>query len=153
MDALFQALKRKVTQQSWCKYKQYNLIYFYNRNPLNKNQNEFKTIPYDGVDNLWSIFTHQVKRQPDANFLGSRDPTQDGAPYVWKTWAKVNEIVDDLAAGYQKLNLLPEIEGDGKMWRFMGIYAKNREEWVFSDYATIRQKGTTIAFYDTLGPK
>lgn len=33
----------------------------------------------------------------------------------------------------------------------MGIYAKNREEWTLSDMACMRQSGTTIAFYDTLG--
>lgn len=38
------------------------------------------------------------------------------------------------------------------MYRFMGIYAKNREEWTFSDLATMRSSGTIIAFYDTLGP-
>ena len=34
----------------------------------------------------------------------------------------------------------------------MGIYAKNREEWTFTDLAVLRQSGTVIAFYDTLGP-
>ena len=34
----------------------------------------------------------------------------------------------------------------------MGIYSKNREEWTFSHLATLRQSGTVIAFYDTLGP-
>ena len=47
---------------------------------------------------------------------------------------------------------MPEIEAEDQIWRFMGIYAKNREEWILSDLATLRQSGTTIAFYDTLGP-
>jgi len=34
----------------------------------------------------------------------------------------------------------------------MGLYAKNREEWAFTDLAALRQGGTVIAFYDTLGP-
>lgn len=46
---------------------------------------------------------------------------------------------------------MPEIEGEGQMWKFMGVYAKNREEWTLSDMACMRQSGTTIAFYDTLG--
>ena len=41
---------------------------------------------------------------------------------------------------------------DGRDFKFMGVYAKNREEWAMSDLATIRQSGTTVAFYDTLGP-
>ena len=47
---------------------------------------------------------------------------------------------------------MPEIEAEGSIWRFMGIYAKNREEWLFSYLATARQSATAIAFYDTLGP-
>jgi len=46
---------------------------------------------------------------------------------------------------------MPEVEGEGRTWRFMGVYAKNREEWTLSDMASLRQSGTTIAFYDTLG--
>ena len=34
----------------------------------------------------------------------------------------------------------------------MGIYAKNREEWVLTNLANIRNNVTTVAFYDTLGP-
>lgn len=34
----------------------------------------------------------------------------------------------------------------------MGIYAKNREEWVTTDIANIRSSVVTVAFYDTLGP-
>ena len=51
----------------------------------------------------------QVKRIPDECFLGSRDFTQEGGPYVWKTWAEVNSIATDLARGMRSLNLLPEI--------------------------------------------
>ena len=58
----------------------------------------------------------------------------------------------DLACGMTALNLLPEVEGEGQIWKFMGIYAKNREEWAFTDLAALRQSATVIAFYDTLGP-
>lgn len=46
---------------------------------------------------------------------------------------------------------MPDVEGEGQKWKFMGIYAKNREEWTLSDMACMCQSGTTIAFYDTLG--
>ena len=118
----------------------------------NKNPDDFKRLAYDGVDTIWASFQHQVQRIPNAEFLGSRDFTQEGAPYVWKTWKQVDDIVNDLAAGFMALNLLPKIEAEGQAWQFMGIYAKNREEWIFTDLATVAQSGTTIAFYDTLGP-
>ena len=34
----------------------------------------------------------------------------------------------------------------------MGIYGKNRTEWTLTDLASATLGGTTIAFYDTLGP-
>ena len=35
----------------------------------------------------------------------------------------------------------------------MGIYGKNREEWALTDIANMHNSVTTVAFYDTLGPK
>jgi long-chain acyl-CoA synthetase len=104
------------------------------------------------VRTIWDAFTFSTRRLPNENFLGSRDPTQEGAPYVWKTWTQVETIVNQLAAGYQALNLLPEVTAEDTVWKFMGIYAKNREEWTLTDLAALRQGGTVIAFYDTLGP-
>jgi long-subunit acyl-CoA synthetase (AMP-forming) len=46
---------------------------------------------------------------------------------------------------------LPDIENDG-IWKFMGILSKNRWEWTATELASVRQSGTTVAFYDTLGP-
>jgi long-chain acyl-CoA synthetase len=48
--------------------------------------------------------------------------------------------------------MMEDIEGDGKKWNFMGIYSKNRPEWVLTDLAATTLGGTTVAFYDTLGP-
>ena len=50
------------------------------------------------------------------------------------------------------LNLSPEIESEGRIWKFMGIYSKNREEWTVTELAGISQAVTTVSFYDTLGP-
>lgn len=79
-----------------------------------------------------------MRRIPDEGFLGSRDPSQEGAPYVWKTWRQVEQIVNELAAGYKALNLLPDVFEEGRNWKFMGIYAKNREEWVCTHIAALR---------------
>ena len=37
-------------------------------------------------------------------------------------------------------------------WKFMGIYGKNKPEWVLMDLACAHLGGTSVAFYDTLGP-
>jgi long-subunit acyl-CoA synthetase (AMP-forming) len=54
--------------------------------------------------------------------------------------------------GYIALNLTPTIVNDGKPYKFVGIYGKNREEWVFTHLANYFNTTTTAAFYDTLGP-
>lgn len=125
---------------------------FHLRNSRNKDENDYKYQPAPGVETIWDAFMHSRGRLPDEGFLGSRDPSQDGSPYVWKTWAQVETIVNQLAAGIAHLGLMPEVEEEGGRWAFMGIYAKNREEWTITDLAALRQSGTVVAFYDTLGP-
>jgi long-subunit acyl-CoA synthetase (AMP-forming) len=39
---------------------------------------------------------------------------------------------------------------EGKI-RFLGLYAKNREEWVVTDFAGIYTGTTVVTLYDTLG--
>jgi len=34
----------------------------------------------------------------------------------------------------------------------MGIYSKNREEWLMMNIANMKNSVTTVAIYDTLGP-
>lgn len=49
------------------------------------------------------------------------------------------------------MGLVPEVEGEGKMWRFLGIQSKNRKEWFLLHIANMFLKATTVALYDTLG--
>lgn len=40
---------------------------------------------------------------------------------------------------------------DQGRFRFLGIYAKNREEWIVTDWACIKAGITSVPLYDTLG--
>lgn len=42
------------------------------------------------------------------------------------------------------------ISDEGRL-RFLGIYAKNREEWIVTDWACIKAGITSVPLYDTLG--
>ena len=53
--------------------------------------------------------------------------------------------------GLQVLELTPDIEADGKDFKFLGIFAKNREEWAVADIACIRNSITIVPFFDSLG--
>jgi hypothetical protein len=41
---------------------------------------------FQGMDNLKDIYDSIVKKNPDGDHLGTRDNTQEGRPYVWKSW-------------------------------------------------------------------
>ena len=67
---------------------------------FNKDENDFKEIPYPGIDTIWKAFKNTVNRIPDEFFLGTRDYTVDkSGPYVWKTWREVSIMADDYAKG------------------------------------------------------
>jgi len=68
------------------------------------------------------------------------------------TFGHAKEYVDNLARGIKALDMMEDIEAEGRKWNFMGIYGKNRPEWTLTDLASATLGGTTIAFYDTLGP-
>ena len=118
----------------------------------NKDEKDFKEVPQEGIDTVWKCFKMQVNRIPEREWLGSRDfKNYARGPYIWKTWTEINDIVECLARGYKHYDLLPKIENEGS-WRFLGILSKNRWEWAAAELASVRQGGTTVAFYDTLGP-
>jgi long-chain acyl-CoA synthetase len=50
-----------------------------------------------------------------------------------------------------KLNLVTETEGDGKKWRFVGLWSKNRYEWLATHIANMYYNQTTIGFFDSMG--
>lgn len=98
-------------------------------------------------------FRATAERTPHKPFLGRRDPKQAGEPYVWMTFGECQDYVNNLARGIKAFNLMEDIQAEGRTWNFMGIYGKNRPEWVLMDLASATLGGTSIAFYDTLGPQ
>jgi long-chain acyl-CoA synthetase len=51
------------------------------------------------------------------------------------------------------MNLCPkiELENETESFRFLGIYSKNRPEWLYSYFAAMRDTITIVTIYDTLG--
>ena len=48
------------------------------------------------------------------------------------------------------LNLAPEVSGEGKVWRFVGINSPNRPEWTKTLLACMNYNMTTVGFYDAM---
>ena len=53
--------------------------------------------PADDVDTMLKAFKRSVRKFPNNNYLGTRDETQEGRPYKWRTWREVDELTDQLA--------------------------------------------------------
>ena len=49
------------------------------------------------------------------------------------------------------LKLAPEIEGEGRKWRFIGVWSQNRCEWSKTLLACMHYDMTTVGFYDAMG--
>ena len=54
---------------------------------------------------------------PDHQLLG----TNVGGKYEWLSFKQVDDLARDFAAGAMALDLAPEVEGEGRQWRFLGI--------------------------------
>ena len=58
------------------------------------------------------------------------------------------EDAENFSLGCLELGLCPEIEGEGKKWRFLGIQSRNCREWYTTQIANMHQNITTVALFD-----
>ena len=104
---------------------------------------------------------YYMKLRPNSNFLGTRKyfpKEKKYGKYIWKSWSEVYNISQQFLYGITKLNLCPEIEfndeslgEEEKKMRFMGIYSRNREEWLIGSFGCQMDSITIVTLYDTLG--
>ena len=73
--------------------------------------------------------------------------------YKWRTYSEIFEEIISCAKSYKELNLFEDIECEGVRYKFLGIYSKNREEYVISNIAGHYLGITCVPLYDILGPE
>jgi long-chain acyl-CoA synthetase len=71
--------------------------------------------------------------------------------YEWKTYSQIHSDSEALANYLMAKDLVPKRDTEEGQIRFMALYAKNREEWVVTDFACILSGVTVVTLYDTLG--
>jgi long-chain acyl-CoA synthetase len=74
---------------------------------------------------------------------GSASKTQTRGIYKFRTYKEIAKWVDNFASGL--------VEIGAKTGDRVGIYSKNREEWVVTEHACYRQNLIVVSLYDTLG--
>lgn len=67
------------------------------------------------------------------------------------SYKQVENICQGLARGMKKLDLVTQTSGDGQNWSFVGIWSKNRWEWLATHIANMYYNQTTIGFFDSMG--
>ena len=71
--------------------------------------------------------------------------------YIFKTYNEIKIEAELLGRGLLELGLCGLEMHEGEEFRFLGLYSKNREEWLTADIASWHISATTVPLYDTLG--
>mmetsp|Transcript_13014 Transcript_13014/g.28086 ORF Transcript_13014/g.28086 Transcript_13014/m.28086 type:complete len:686 (+) Transcript_13014:23-2080(+) len=108
----------------------------------------------NGVRTLYEALRRGRDINPLGPCLGYRATSSNSGfatPYVYGSYGECVARVDSLAAGLEKggENLLHRND-DGML--LLGIYMKNCMEWILAEQAIYCLGGSTVPFYDTLGP-
>eukprot|EP01091_Cochliopodium_minus_P014737 TRINITY_DN5050_c0_g2_i1.p1 TRINITY_DN5050_c0_g2~~TRINITY_DN5050_c0_g2_i1.p1 ORF type:complete len:710 (+),score=226.12 TRINITY_DN5050_c0_g2_i1:1-2130(+) len=115
------------------------------------------------INTIPSVLINSAKKFPTNQCLGSRYPTGKKktikdpndpkkkieieiiSDYKWESYSEVWDIVKFFGKGLIQIGLKPK--------DFVGIYSKNRREWLLSLYGTYSQTMVNVAIYDTFGPE
>lgn len=107
---------------------------------------------FQNVTTLYENFQNAVRLFPDRPCLGTRvwetvgkgkKAAEGWGRYLWKSYKQVAGRVDYLGSGLCKLGLQP---GDK-----LGIWSRNREEWIVAEQSANAYGLITVAIYDTFG--
>ena len=71
--------------------------------------------------------------------------------YKFKSFGQIDKEARALASYLMKHDLCPKVQSENGTFGLIGLYAKNREEWVVTDIASILAGFASVTLYDTLG--
>jgi long-chain acyl-CoA synthetase len=103
-----------------------------------------KTLHSD-TTTLYEAIRRGLRKSKNGPMLGIRNKDKPEQPYKWIHY---NEVIDrsiDVAHAFQSLGLPAGQE------TFIGIYAKNRPEWVIVEHATYTFNNILVPLYETYG--
>jgi long-subunit acyl-CoA synthetase (AMP-forming) len=66
------------------------------------------------------------------------------------TYREVADTCEHFSYGLKALDLIPDVDIDGKTYRFLAIFCKNRMERYLAHIGNMYQNVTTIAIYQNL---
>ena len=119
---------------------------------------ELQKVNRFGVRTTWEAMENNMKTgKGNINFVGYRKKIAKNTfekKYTWLTYEYIYNTCINFAKGVELLKLCPlfhsKISGD---FKFLGIYAKNRIEWIVAYLGSHANNATVVTIYDTLGEK
>ena len=125
------------------------------RNPSTA-KGELRQVMHLGIDTMWEAFEHNLKvGRGKKNFIGYRKREGQNKledKYTWATFEECEKKILNFCRGLNVLNLCPMTQiDDDESFRLLGIYSKNRPEWLYSYFGAVRDSITIVTVYDTLG--
>ena len=117
---------------------------------------ELRQVMHLGIDTMWEAFEHNLKvGRGKKNFIGYRKREGQNKledKYTWVTFEECEKKILNFCRGLNVLNLCPMTQiDDDEAFRLLGIYSKNRPEWLYSYFGAVRDSITVVTVYDTLG--
>ena len=127
------------------------------RNPC-VSKTELRETHHLGCKTVWESFEiNLIKNRHKNNFIGYRKKINKNElekKYSWINYEDANEILTNFSRGLNVLNLCPVIKfEDDSPFRFLGIYSRNKKEWLLSYLGAMRDSITIVTIYETLGDK
>ncbi|VDM24223.1 unnamed protein product [Toxocara canis] len=102
---------------------------------------------YDDARTLYEAVRRGLRVSNNGPMLGYRKKQSDGSePYVWLTYKEVLDRARDFAYGLLDIGLMAGQK------TLIGIYAKNRVEWLIAEQGTYNNSSVLVPLYETLGP-
>ena len=119
---------------------------------------ELQKVNKFGVRTTWEAMENNIKTgKGKVRMVGYRKRiSKDNfeKKYSWITYQETYETCKNFAKGVEFLKLCPtfhsKISGD---FKFLGIYSKNRVEWIMAYLGSHANSATVVTIYDTLGEK
>ncbi|KAJ1667118.1 medium-chain fatty acid-CoA ligase faa2 [Coemansia sp. RSA 1646] len=109
---------------------------------------------FDNVLTLYDLFQRSLGMFPSTPFLGTRhfsNGKHSFGEYRWKTVRDVAETIDYFGSGLDVIYEKHASGGgpSGYAQLPLGIYSKNRAEWIIAEFSAFRSRRYTVALYDT----
>ena len=93
---------------------------------------------------MQDVLLRSIKQYGNKPFLGSIDQVSFGK-YNWKTLNEISELIKNLGTNINKHQLYtPANDFENFKMDLVGIFAKNREEWLIVEYSNFLYRKTMV---------